>query len=89
MAVSFANDILVLFRPHDITCMASHGVSLDDYDYMSDPQPRDAFADHGNARDVYDRLTGVATPRMPMGGPYWTADMLSTFNSWMTDGFQA
>jgi hypothetical protein len=25
---------------------------------------------------------------MPVGGPFWTADQLAKFASWMDDGFQ-
>jgi hypothetical protein len=86
--VSFATDIKVLFRARDISCMSAYGVLLDDYAYMSDPAPNGGFPDHGNARAVYDHLTGDAAPRMPMGGPYWSEQQISTFNSWMTGGFQ-
>lgn len=75
-SVSFQNDILPLFRQQDIDCMSGFGVLLNDYTYMSQP---------ANAQNVYDHLTGTATPRMPMGGPYWTADQLALFNTWMTE----
>jgi hypothetical protein len=75
-SVSFKADILPLFRPQDITCMKSKGVELDSYDYMSQPD---------NAQDVYDHLTGTAPPRMPLGGPYWSADQLNLFQRWMTE----
>jgi hypothetical protein len=75
-AVSFQNDILPLFRPQDIACMAGMGVMLDDYSYMSQPD---------NAQAVYDHLTGTAQPQMPLGGPYWTADQIALFNRWMTE----
>jgi hypothetical protein len=88
MPVSFASDILPLFRPRDISCMAGHGVMLDDYSFMSDDQGNGDFADHASARTVYARLAGTAQPRMPVGGPFWTPDQLSKFSSWMDDGFQ-
>jgi hypothetical protein len=84
---SFARDILPLFSPGDITCMSRFGVALNDYDFMSDPTGNNSFADHANARNVYAHLTGTATPRMPMGGPYWSDAQLQLFNQWITDGF--
>ncbi len=74
--VSFQNDILPLFRPQDISCMAGMGVMLSDYNYMSQSD---------NAKAVYDHLTGIAQPRMPLGGPYWSAEQLALYNSWMTE----
>lgn len=88
MPVSFATDILPLFRPGDVSCMARFGVHLGDYSYMSDPSGGDSFPDHDHARDVYARLTGDATPRMPKGGPFWPPKRIALFNQWMTDGFQ-
>jgi hypothetical protein len=35
--VSFARDIRPLFRPVDISHMKAHGIKLDDYTFMSDP----------------------------------------------------
>ena len=35
--VSFARDIRPLFRAVDISHMARHGIKLDDYTFMSDP----------------------------------------------------
>jgi hypothetical protein len=74
--VSFEADILPLFRPKDINCMSSKVVMLDSYDYMSQPD---------NAQDVYDHLTGTTPPRMPLGGPFWTAEQLDLFQRWMTE----
>jgi len=34
-------------------------------------------------------LTGVATPRMPLGGPFWPDAQLQLFDQWMSDGFLA
>jgi hypothetical protein len=89
MSTSFAEDIVSLFNGRDITCMARFGVSLSDYGYMSDPTGDDKFNDHANARDVYARLMGTTTPRMPMGGPYWADAQLQLFDQWMNDGFLA
>jgi hypothetical protein len=89
MPASFTQNVLPLFGARDIACMARLDIRLANYDYMSDPAGDETFADHANARKVYDRLTGVATPRMPMGGPYWSDEQLRLFAQWMTDGFLA
>jgi hypothetical protein len=52
MPVSFARDILPMFRPIDVEHMSKHNILLDDYTYMSDPS-----SDHGNAQDVEDSLS--------------------------------
>jgi hypothetical protein len=83
MAVSFARDILPLFRPIDIAHMKTPGVLLDSYAYMSD-----AANNHANAQRVHDSLTGAITPRMPPGGPYWPQPQLDLFAKWMSDGYQ-
>jgi len=67
---SFAADILPLFTQGQVRCMRNHGVRLDDYAYMSDPQADVAFADHAKARHVYARLAGDELARMPPSGPY-------------------
>lgn len=76
-AVSFAKDILPLFRSMDIDHMSPMGVLLDDYSYMSDP---------ANAKSVYEYLSGAQEPQMPPGGPYWSADQLALFERWMSGG---
>jgi hypothetical protein len=75
-SVSFQRDILPLFRPEGISCMAGYGVPLDNYTFMSQP---------ANAQNVYAYLTGAAQPQMPLGGPYWSAAQLALFNTWMTE----
>ena len=75
MAGSFKNDILPLFRPQDISCMKPYHVLLDSYEWMSKP---------ANAKQVYNRLTGKETPRMPADGKFWDAAKLKKFNDWMT-----
>ena len=79
---SFANDIKPLFRPVDVEHMKRAGVVLDDYAYMSDPTD-----EHAHARSVHDRLTGEKKPRMPPGGPFWTAEQIALFEKWMSDGY--
>jgi hypothetical protein len=39
--VSFERDITALFRPVDIEHMKVHGVELDDYTFMSNPENAD------------------------------------------------
>jgi hypothetical protein len=80
MAVSFAQDIRPLFTDMDVAHMRNLGVSLDDFDYMSDP-------DH--AQNV---LTAVSTGSMPpssSGEPEWTSESVQLFRDWMTGGYQA
>jgi hypothetical protein len=94
MAVSFATDILPLFRPIDIEHMRDYGVALDDYAWMSDPAggslgncPNN-FADHAHGRGVYGYLTGDCQPRMPPdAGGRWDRTRLALYQQWMDDGF--
>ena len=79
--VSFARDIRPLFPAVDISHMKAHGIKLDDYTFMSDP-------------DNADKVLGTLSPHegdppaMPPGGPYWTADQLALFTRWQKDGSQ-
>jgi hypothetical protein len=79
--VSFACDIKPLFRDVDISHMEVHGIKLDDYTFMSDPD---------NANKVLETLSphGGGPPSMPPGGPYWTADQLALFAQWQNEGYQ-
>jgi hypothetical protein len=80
--VSFARDIRPLFRDVDIAHMKVHGIKLDDYTFMSDP-------------DNADKVLGTLSPHngdppaMPPGGPYWTADQLALFARWQNEGIPA
>jgi len=76
--VSFATNILPLFRAVDIQHMKPRGVLLSDYTWMSTP---------ANAQEVYNYLTGDSQPRMPIGGPYWNAAQLQLFKTWTTTGY--
>jgi hypothetical protein len=79
--VSFARDIRPLFRDVDISHMEAHGITLDDYAFMSDP-------------DNANKVLGTLSPRedeppvMPPGGPYWTPDQLALFAQWQNEGYQ-
>ena len=79
--VSFARDIKPLFRDVDIAHMEAHGIKLDDYTFMSDPD---------NANKVLETLLPHEgdPPSMPPGGPYWTADQLALFAQWQNEGYQ-
>jgi hypothetical protein len=85
---SFRTDVAPLFTSPQIGCMSAQGVQLDDYRYMSDPGGDGNYPDHANARHVYARLTGTEAPRMPPGGPFFTAPKLQIFADWMQGGFQ-
>jgi len=79
--VSFARDIRPLFRAIDISHMGQHGIKLDDYIFMSNP-------DHANK--VFGTLSphDGHPPSMLPGGPYWTAAQLALFAQWQKDGYQ-
>jgi hypothetical protein len=80
---SFAEDILPLFKPGDIGCMAPRGVLLGSADWMCDPAAGDQYPDHDHARRVHAALsTGI----MPPGRP-WPQSSIDLFESWMADGF--
>jgi hypothetical protein len=80
MPISFARDILPMFRQIDIEHMSKHKILLDDYTYMSD-----ASGDHRNAQRVEDSLVQQS---MPPGGPYWSAQQVSLFRQWRSDGYR-
>ena len=79
--VSFARDIVPLFREVDISHMEVHGIKLDDYTFMSDPD---------NASKVLETLSPHEgdPPSMPPGGPFWTAGQLALFAQWQNEGYQ-
>jgi hypothetical protein len=54
--VSFARDIRPLFRDVDISHMERHGIKLDDYTFMSDPD---------NANKVLEALSPHEGDRLP------------------------
>jgi hypothetical protein len=83
MAITYTNDIQPKFRPKDTMCMGPRGIQLTNADWMCDPGSSFGFADHGNARHVYDRLNDKSMP--PDGS--WSQDWLNTYQAWMTGGF--
>jgi len=60
MAVSFAQDIRPVFTDMDVAHMRNLGVSLDDFDYMRDP-------DH--AQRVLNQVSTGAMPPRRSGEP--------------------
>ena len=79
--VSFERDITALFRPVYIEHMKVHGVELDDYTFMSNPENADKVLVTLSPQDAEPQL-------MAPGGPYWTADQLALFAQWQQDGYQ-
>jgi hypothetical protein len=77
MPVSFARDILPMFRPIDIEHMNKHDILLGDYTYMSDPSNN-----YGNAEAVEKTLIEKSMP------PFWSAEQLSLYKQWRNDGYQ-
>jgi len=82
-APSLARDIEPKFRNLDRNCMAGRGIFLADAAWMTDPAAAFDFADHGNARHVFARLSNHS---MPPGAP-WSADWLQLYQRWMDAGF--
>jgi hypothetical protein len=73
---SFERDILPLFRPVDIEHMAAHGVQLDDYAYMSEPE---------NAERVYQSIQAKRMPP-PEDGATWPQDQVRRLREWIDAG---
>ena len=87
MALSFAQDVLPLFRPADRQCMAGFGVLLADYVYMSNPAGDATYSDHANARHVLARVDGTELPRMPPGAAAaWDQAKIDLLRSWIDEG---
>lgn len=72
-ALSFAGDILPLFRPMDIGEMQAYGLDLSSYE---DAKKR--------ANDIYKRL---AAKNMPCDKP-WSAADIEKFKRWIESGRQ-
>lgn len=88
--VSYAKDIRPLFNTRDLACMKRKGVKLDDYGWMSDPAGGGDYPDHANGRMVFDWVRPDGNePRMPMGGPYWSDELVGLYQRWMEGGFAA
>jgi hypothetical protein len=80
---TYATDIRPKFRPKDLACMTPHNILLDSQSWMCDPAAAFGFADHGNARCVYERLSAQTMPPDTPWSPAW----LALYQGWMTDGF--
>jgi hypothetical protein len=87
MAAIKFSDIKAMFTTAQVSCMKDLDVLLSDYPYMSAAAGDAMYPDHANARHVYGHLDGSETPQMPPGGPFWSADMLAKYQSWMQGGF--
>jgi hypothetical protein len=84
MTTTYTHDLRPKFRAQDIACMTPRGVHLDDAAWMCDPAAGHGFADHGNARRVYNALSrGVMPPDSA-----WPQPCLDTYDAWMAAGFQ-
>jgi len=83
MAVTYSNDIYPLFRSQDKACMDAQQIYLGSSEWMCDPTPSFGFADHGNARHVFQRISNNS---MPPDGP-WPQSRKDTYTSWMDGGF--
>ena len=73
--VSFASQILPLFRQQDLDCMVPQGVLLNNYDYMKVP---------AHAKKVYGQLS---SGNMPPDGA-WPQSNIDLFQSWIDGGYQ-
>jgi hypothetical protein len=84
------DDIKEMFTPADIACMKNQGVDLTSYDTVS-----------GMAQQILAQVVGQNDasqapnaqnnpPSMPphdtTDTPYWTLDMINTFNTWIQQG---
>lgn len=72
----FAHDILPLFRPVDVEHMASGGVHLDQYAYMSD---------RGNAERVYNSIAAKRMPP-PDENATWPQEQVDLLRAWIDGG---
>lgn len=86
MSISFATDVAPLFKPKDVSCMKGFGVELDSYEYMSSTAGDAVYGDHANARHVLGHIAGTETPKMPLGGPYWSAANIDLLRQWLDSG---
>ena len=73
MTLSFAKDILPLFRDGDIKCMTRGGVKLGEAAWMCVP---------ANAQLVYG---AVSAGKMPPDAP-WAKERVALFKAWMDAG---
>jgi hypothetical protein len=81
--VTYVHDIAPMFRQQDVTCMSQQNVFLNSADWMGDPAGNDAYADHANARRVFEALSNQS---MPPDAP-WSQSWLDTYQAWMNGGF--
>ena len=79
MTVSFAADILPLFTSMDVDHMKPHGVTLDDYGYMSQPT---------HANRVLETVSSGAMPPRDSGELAWSQEQVALFRAWIDSGYQ-
>jgi len=79
--VSFPRDIRPLFRPVDIEHMEVHGVELDDYTFMSDPENANKVLGTLSPHDDKPQLCHQADPIGPRTN--WRCSP-----QWQKDGYQ-
>ena len=74
MALSFANDIMPLFRDTDVETMKDFGLDLSSYDEVK-----------AKAAEIYAVLDDGS---MPCDEP-WPKDQVALFKQWMDEGMAA
>jgi hypothetical protein len=84
MATAYATDIRPKFRPQDVACMTPRHILIGDQGWMCGAAASFGYPDHGNARHVFDQLSGGTMP--PDGA--WSQAWLDTYSAWMAEGFQ-
>lgn len=67
------DDIRYLFTAGDIACMKNHGYDLSNYETVKNA-----------SGGIYGQVSGG---RMPMGGPAWSVEKVTTFYNWMNTGY--
>lgn len=86
--ISYARDILPLFKLRDFGCMSDLGVHLDSYAYISAADGDAVFPDHANVRHILSRLQAIGGRRMPPGNP-WTIEQIDLLRNWLETGCKA
>jgi len=74
MALSFARDILPMFRESDVDSMQNYGLDLSSYDEVKN-----------KVQAIYATLAEVT---MPCDGA-WPQDLFGTLKRWMDEGMAA
>lgn len=85
---TFAADIEPIFQAH---CAVCHGPStksagLDLTSYQSIESMKVATPTDYKKALLWQKIEGVAQPRMPLGGPYLSASTIQTIANWIAEG---